>query len=35
LEQVEQAEASTTTAGVPGIPVASLWRTVGNYIFWN
>lgn len=35
MEQVEQAEASTTTAGVPGIPVASLWRTVGNYIFWN
>lgn len=35
MEQVEQAEASTTTAAVLGVPVASLWRTVGNYIFWN
>lgn len=35
MEQVEQAEASTSTATVPSMPVASLWRTIGNYIFWN
>ena len=35
MEQVEQAEASATAAGMPGMPVASLWRTLGNYIFWN
>ena len=22
-------------AGVPGVPVSSIWRTLRNYIFWN
>ena len=35
MEQLEQVEASATKAGVPDIPVSSVWRTLGNYIFWN
>lgn len=35
MEQVEQAEASTTTTGVPDAPGSSIWRTLRNYIFWS
>lgn len=33
LEQLEQMEASP--AGVPVVPVSSIWRTLRDYIFWN
>lgn len=33
MEQIEQVEASA--AGLPAIPVSSIWRTIRNYIFWN
>ena len=33
LEQLEQMEASP--AGVPAVPVSSIWRTLRDYIFWN
>jgi hypothetical protein len=33
LEQLEQVE--TTPAGVPVVPVSSVWRTIRDYIFWN
>jgi hypothetical protein len=33
LEQLEQLEA--TPAGVPVVPVSSIWRTLRDYIFWN
>jgi hypothetical protein len=33
LEQLEQMEA--TPAGVPAVPVSSIWRTLRDYIFWN
>ena len=33
MEQLEQVEASA--AGLPAIPVSSIWRTIRNYIFWN
>lgn len=35
MEQLEQAETSPAAVGMPGAPVFSMWRTIGNYIFWN
>lgn len=35
MEQLEQAETSPAAAAIPGAPGFSVWRTIGNYIFWN
>jgi hypothetical protein len=32
LEQLEQMAGA---AGVPGVSVSSIWRTLRNYVFWN
>lgn len=35
MDQLEQVEARTENPGITGVPVSSVWRTLGNYIFWN
>ena len=33
MEQLEQMEAGA--AGMPAVPVSSIWQTLRNYLFWN